>query len=109
MKRFLYILGAGLCVLVVLSALLFIQAQTPHFSEGAGERAPWISLLGAVFVTSLLSVLVFFLISFQKNDTLVTPPGSHPGRQSGRDTGTKYPRFFAKKTHPPPSRLFLAQ
>ena len=77
MKRFLYILGVGLCVLVVLSALLFIQAQTTHFSEGAGERAPWISLLGAVFVTSLLSVLVFFLISFQKNDTLVTPPGSH--------------------------------
>lgn len=27
MKRFLYILGAGLCVLVVLSALLFIQAH----------------------------------------------------------------------------------
>jgi type VI secretion system protein ImpL len=49
MKRFLYILGAGLCVLVVLSALLFIQAQTTHFSEGAGERAPgfrcWVRFL----------------------------------------------------------------
>lgn len=74
MKRFLYILGAGLCVLVVLSALLFIQAQTPHFSEGAGERAPWISLLGAVFVTSLLSVLVF---------SYFFPEKRHPGDSAG--------------------------
>lgn len=39
MKRFLYILGAGLCVLVVLFALLFILAQTTHLPEGAGERS----------------------------------------------------------------------
>ncbi|MCE7548342.1 type VI secretion protein VasK, partial [Klebsiella michiganensis] len=79
MKRFLYILGAGLCVLVVLLALLFILAQTTHlFFEWTGERVFWISLLGAVFLTSLLSVLIFFLIPFQKNDTPVTPQCSRP-------------------------------
>ena len=83
MKRFLYILGAGLCVLVVLFALLFILAQTTHLPEGAGERSSWTSLLGAVFVTSLLSVSFFFLMSFQKNDTPVAPLGSHPADEVG--------------------------
>ncbi|MBX8834080.1 type VI secretion protein VasK, partial [Klebsiella michiganensis] len=34
--------------------------------------------MGAVFLTSLLSVLIFFLIPFQKNDTPVTPQCSRP-------------------------------
>ncbi|HFP9246922.1 TPA: type VI secretion protein VasK, partial [Klebsiella michiganensis] len=84
MKRFLYILGAGLCVLVVLLALLFILAQTTHlFFEWTGERVFWISLLGAVFLTSLLSVLIFFLIPFQKNDTPLTPQYSRPAGEGG--------------------------
>ena len=87
MKRFLYILGAGLCVLVVLLALLFILAQTTHlFFEWTGERVFWISLLGAVFLTSLLSVLIFFLIPFQKNDTPLTPQYSRP---AGEGAGTQ--------------------
>lgn len=87
MKRFLYILGAGLCVLIVLLALLFILAQTTHlFFEWTGERVFWISLLGAVFLTSLLSVLIFFLIPFQKNDTPVTPQCSRP---AGEGAGTQ--------------------
>lgn len=87
MKRFLYILGAGLCVLVVLLALLFILAQTTHlFFEWTGERVFWISLLGTVFLTSSLSVLIFFLIPFQKNDIPLTP---HDTRLTGEVAGAE--------------------
>ena len=87
MKRFLYIPGAGLCVLVVLLALLFILAQTTHlFFEWTGERVFWISLLGTVFLTSSLSVLIFFLIPFQKNDIPLTP---HDPRLTGEVAGAE--------------------
>ncbi|HDX9181648.1 TPA: type VI secretion protein VasK, partial [Klebsiella michiganensis] len=42
--------------------------------------------MGAVFLTSLLSVLIFFLIPFQKNDTPVTPQCSRP---AGEGAGTQ--------------------
>ncbi|MDU1515577.1 MAG: ImcF-related family protein, partial [Klebsiella oxytoca] len=87
MKRFLYIQGAGLCILVVLLALLFILAQTTHlFFEWTGERVFWISLLGTVFLTSSLSVLIFFLIPFQKNDIPLTP---HDPRLTGEVAGAE--------------------
>ncbi|CAA0351677.1 ImcF-related family protein [Klebsiella oxytoca] len=87
MKRFLYIPGAVLCVLVVLLALLFILAQTTHlFFEWTGERVFWISLLGTVFLTSSLSVLIFFLIPFQKNDIPLTP---HDPRLTGEVAGAE--------------------
>ncbi|GEM_PF-2423231 len=35
--------------------------STHLFFEWTGERVFWISLLGTVFLTSLLSVLIFFL------------------------------------------------
>ena len=98
MKRILYILGAVLCVLVVLSALLFILAQTSHLSEGAGERSSWISLLGAVFLTGSLSALFFFFIPFWQNDTPVTPQGSYRAG-GGASTQEQNASIYSLKKH----------
>lgn len=84
MKRFLYILGVGLCILVALFALLFILVQTTHISDGTGERSSWIPLLGTAFLTSSLCMLIFFLLPLQRNNTPVTPEG---GRLTGEAKG----------------------
>ncbi|WP_049121432.1 hypothetical protein, partial [Klebsiella oxytoca] len=56
------------------------------FFEWTGERVFWISLLGTVFLTSSLSVLIFFLIPFQKNDIPLTP---HDPRLTGEVAGAE--------------------
>jgi hypothetical protein len=46
-------------------AVVYSGPDNSSFFEWTGERV-WDFVVGAVFLTSLLSVLIFFLIPFQK-------------------------------------------